>query len=134
MRDSSRLLERHYGEVEGFRASCVGSGSVTVYLCGFSFGAAECRAACCQRLRVRLIALSCSHLRLNAMYILRSRVKYENGGMDICRQGVYVYRLSETVSKRTPGIDGGIFPVTAAIGRWCGSRERSRCAQRRRDA
>jgi hypothetical protein len=32
-----------------------------------------------QRLRVRLIALSCSHLSLSARYCLRSRVRYKSG-------------------------------------------------------
>ena len=47
------------------------------YLCGFLCGAAGCWMASFQRLRVRPIALVCSHLSLSARHSFVSRVKYE---------------------------------------------------------
>ena len=57
-RDASRTLRHGTG--------FAGDGAVRAYSCGFSFGAAGCRMASSQRRRVRLIALSCSHLSLSA--------------------------------------------------------------------
>jgi hypothetical protein len=56
----------------------VRDGAVRAYSCGFSGGAAGCRMAYSQRLRVRCIALLCSRSSLSSRYCWCSRVRYKS--------------------------------------------------------